>query len=83
MPIVNSTIKCIYKFVRRVDLTFNVLITYKKKPKGYRKLEDDGCVCYLDCGAMSQLYANVQMHQVGYIKYAPFFVNQLYTSVKL
>ena len=82
VPIVNSTIKCIYKFVRRVDLTFNVLITYKKKKKakGYRKLEDDGCVCYLDYGAMSQRYANVQMHQVGYIKYAPF---QLYTSVKL
>ena len=33
VPIVNSTIKCIYKFVRRVDLTFNVLITYKKKKK--------------------------------------------------
>ena len=74
MPIVNSAIKCIYKFVRRVDLTFNVLITYTKRAKGYRKLEDDGCVCYLECGAMSQLYANVQRHQVGCIKYEPFLL---------
>ena len=78
MPIGNGTVRYTYKFVKRVDLRLNVLITYTKKQRDAGNLKVMDISVTLNVGMYPRC-----MHMSKFIKldiYVPFFVNQLYLN---
>ena len=55
----------------------------KVEKKGHKgTLESVACVCYIDCGDASWVFAHVQSHQIVHIKYViSLYIH--YTSVSL
>lgn len=58
------------------------ILTTKNRERRHKSFGGDGYVSYLDCGAVSQVYAYVQTHQNVYIILCDFLYIK-YTSIKL
>lgn len=73
MPVINNTVPCTEKSVKRVDFKLNVFTTPKKGDR--RKLLE-----VVDRVLVSWVYAYVHTHQIEYIKYGQFFLYPLHLN---